>query len=140
MTVLFDKIWRFVRRYPLGCLCVAAIWYLCLFKPPRVPEVEDMAGFDKVVHVTMYLGTCGVIWWEYFRAHRKERWGRIVSLAIVGPILMSGIIELVQAYCTESRSGDWMDFLANTTGVLLAAALGHFCIRRRCVKPENKTR
>ena len=39
---------------------------------------------------------------------------------------MSGLIELLQAYCTGGRrSGDWMDFLANSVGATLALALGY---------------
>lgn len=37
---------------------------------------------------------------------------------------MSGLIELAQAYCTTCRSGDWLDFAANTVGVLLGNVIG----------------
>ena len=30
--------------------------------------------------------------------------------------------------CTD-RSGDWLDFLANSTGVLLAVVFGYYVIR-----------
>lgn len=53
------------------------------------------------------------------------------------PILMSGVIELAQEYCTEARSGEWADFAANSTGVVLAALLGHFVLRRH-IHPKNK--
>ena len=33
-------------------------------------------------------------------------------------------IELCQEYLTDCRSGDWRDFLANSVGVVLAAAIG----------------
>ncbi len=42
---------------------------------------------------------------------------------------MSGAIELAQEYLTTNRSGDYIDFAANSTGVLLAAVIGHFCLR-----------
>jgi VanZ family protein len=36
-------------------------------------------------------------------------------------MLMGGVIEILQAYCTGGRrSGDWIDFLADAVGVLLA--------------------
>ena len=59
------------------------------------------------------------------------------SNAIIAPILMSGVIELAQEYCTEARSGEWADFAANSTGVVLAALLGHFVLRRH-IHPKNK--
>ncbi len=42
---------------------------------------------------------------------------------------MSGCIEILQANCTETRSGDWMDFAANCTGVLLATLLAYYVWR-----------
>ena len=40
-------------------------------------------------------------------------------------IIMSGVIELIQEYCTwGQRSGDWLDLAANAAGVTLAAVLG----------------
>jgi hypothetical protein len=38
---------------------------------------------------------------------------------------MSGLIELAQAYCTGGRrSGEWLDFLANSTGATLMLGVG----------------
>lgn len=44
--------------------------------------------------------------------------------------MMSGLIELLQAYCTGGRrSGDWLDFLANATGATLGCLLGYLVYR-----------
>lgn len=114
---------RIAGRFPFTLVCVALIWYLCLFRAPRVRVLSDIEGFDKVVHVSMYLGTCCVFWAEYARS--KFRWGRLrlALVTVAFPIAMSGVIELAQEYLTDYRSGDWMDFLANSCGVLLAWAL-----------------
>ena len=46
-------------------------------------------------------------------------------MAIAAPIVASGIIELLQEYCTGGcRSGDWLDLAANSLGVALAAIIG----------------
>lgn len=101
-------------------ICVCLIWYLSLFRPPHVRLFEGGLGLDKVVHGVMYLGTCSVFWLEYLRSRRQ--WSRIklTLIAVVVPILMSGIIELAQTYCTTYRSGELADLLANSIGVLLA--------------------
>ena len=39
------------------------------------------------------------------------------------PIAISGLLELLQEYATDCRSGDWYDFVANTLGVLTAAGV-----------------
>jgi glycopeptide antibiotics resistance protein len=38
---------------------------------------------------------------------------------------MSGLLELLQEYCTFGhRNGDWLDLAANTMGVTLGALIG----------------
>lgn len=108
-----------LRRFPLTLFCVALIWYLCLFKPPST-SLGRIAGFDKFVHISMYLGTCSVFWVEYFRSRRTLSRPTLFVVGVLSPVLMSGIIELVQEYCTTYRGGDWADLAANSLGVLLA--------------------
>ena len=110
----------FIKKFPLTLLCVLTIWYLCLFRPPHVSLFDGIAFFDKWVHVSMYLGTCSIFWFEYLRS--SWQWSLMTQalVAVVAPIMMSGLIELAQAYLTTYRSGDWADFIANSTGVLLA--------------------
>ena len=44
---------------------------------------------------------------------------------------MGGILELMQAYLTTCRSGEWLDFVANTIGVCLGTVLGLLMKNRR---------
>lgn len=125
-----SRLIRFVKRYPLSLLCVAAIWYLCLlFNAPRT-RLNDVPLIDKWVHVAMYLGTCSLIWFEYLRAHRRPQWRRLLTWAVVAPAAMSGLIEWLQANATAMRSGDWADFAANCIGIVLAALLGRYVLPR----------
>ena len=83
--------------------------------------------------MAMYGGTTSVFWLEYWRfeaANKKWSERKLLALAVAFPILMSGLIELLQAYCTGGRrSGDWMDFLANSCGVLLGLVIGLTAMR-----------
>lgn len=74
----------------------------------------------------MYGGTCVVIWGEYLYRHKHSfDKVKLIIWAWLAPIVMSGVIELLQAYCTGGRrSGDWIDLAANAIGVTLAAAIG----------------
>jgi len=115
---------HFVRNYPFSCILFIAIWYLSLFfNAPETP-LNDIKLIDKWVHIVMYGGTCTVLWIEYIRQHQHLDYESLGFWAIGAPIIMSGIIELLQAYCTTNRNGDWYDLLANSIGVLLAAAIG----------------
>lgn len=126
---------QIVREYPLTTLCVALIWYLSFFTPPQT-ELDNVAFIDKWVHIAMYGGTCGVFWVEYFWKCADHRtMGNRVKLLLyawLAPIVMSGIIELLQEYCTNGRrSGDWLDLAANATGVSLAALMAFTWARKR---------
>lgn len=111
-----------LKKFPLTLICVALIWYLCLMRTPSL-KIHTFNGFDKCVHICMYLGTCSLFWLEYFRSRLKAKRQTLFGVAVVAPILMSGVIELAQEYLTTCRSGDWLDFAANSIGVLLAFAL-----------------
>ena len=109
-------------------LCILLIWYLCFFTPPKT-KLDEVTNFDKLVHCCMYLGTMSIYWIEHWRRCIRRRLTnrplREITVALLAPIMMSGIIELLQAYCTVGRrSGDWADLAANTVGVVLAYILG----------------
>ena len=114
---------QIVRKYPLSLLCVLLIGVLSL--APYFPEtpLDDVAFIDKWTHLVMYGGTCTVIWWEYLRSHSALN-SRKLLFTLVGMILLGGLMELLQAYCTTIRSGEWLDFWADSIGVLLGYAIG----------------
>lgn len=114
----------YIKKYPLSLLVILAVIYLSFFRPPST-ELNTIPYIDKVVHVCMYFGMSGMLWFEFFRAHRREEaslWHAWVG-ACLCPILFSGAVELLQEYCTTYRGGDWLDFAANATGALLASAV-----------------
>jgi VanZ family protein len=102
----------------------ALIWYLSFFTPPQT-ELDNVEFIDKWVHIIMYGGTCVVLWIEYARQHRTPDHEKLFFWAWLSPIVMSGIIELLQEYATGGRrSGEWLDLAANSTGITLAAIIG----------------
>lgn len=119
---------QFLRHYPFSILTTLVIWYLSFFTPPQT-SLEEITNFDKLVHLCMYGGLSSVLWIEYLIHHAIIQKWKLAIECILFPILMSGCIEILQAYCTDNRSGDWMDFAANTVGALLAALAGHFVYR-----------
>lgn len=121
-----QKMAHIVRKYPLSLLCLALIALLS-FTPffPETP-LDDVAFIDKWTHLVMYGGTTSVIWWEYLRTHQQLNASKLLLWACLGMILLGGLVELGQAYCTTTRSGEWLDFWADTIGVLLGNLLGWF--------------
>ena len=119
---------QILRHYPFSILRILAIWYLSFFTPPHT-QLEEINNFDK-------LGTCMHVWWSQFHyriehliRHKQIKKIQLTIGGILLPILMSGIIEILQSQCTDNRSGDWMDFIANCTGILLASLAGYYIYR-----------
>lgn len=113
-----------IKNYPLSVIYIIIIWVVCLMDVPETP-LSNVRFIDKWTHIVMYLGTCLMIWIEYKRNHVRPQWLRLLVWAWLAPALMSGLIEIIQATCTGGRrSGEWMDFYANTLGCTLAAIIG----------------
>lgn len=123
---------RYIKSYYVGLLLVALITYLSLFRPPQT-ELDTLVGFDKLVHTGMYFVLSLVLWVEFYVAHRQRPapWWHVWVGALGCPVAYSGLIELLQAYATSYRSGDWIDFLANLAGALLAAWVGSRMLKRK---------
>ena len=101
---------QYLKKYPFSLCVILAILYLSFFTPPKT-NLGEIPGFDKFAHTAMYGGLCLVIWFEYLRSHRSLNATKMCIWGFIAPILMSGVIELMQA-CTENRSGEWLDFYA----------------------------
>ncbi len=120
-----------VRKYPFSLLIILTVIYLSFFKPPATP-LDQVQNFDKLVHFSMYFGLAGVLWLEYMKSHKKNfRLKNIVFIAVVFPITFSGSIELLQEYCTTYRSGDWLDFTANSIGAITAGIVAYYFVKPR---------
>ncbi len=118
------KIQEYIKKQPISALLVLTIWVMCLVPVPESP-MQDVPFFDKWTHLVMYGVLVLVVMTEY--GHRKStiRWKRFLIFGFTAPVIMGGLVELAQAYLTfGTRSGDWLDALANATGAVLGAIIG----------------
>ena len=131
-----------MKKYPLSWFIFLVIVILSLMPIPETP-LSDVRFIDKWTHVVMYFGQAITIWYEYLRQHglrfsprphglrRQEVSRRTLGvIALAYPILLGGVLEVVQETCTHHmRSGDWLDFLADAVGALLAWCVGRWVVR-----------
>lgn len=130
----------YLKKYPISLTVIAIVIYLSFFKPPTM-EITKIPNMDKLVHLCMYGGVSGMLWIEFLRNHRKYdevMWHAWIG-AVLCPILMGGAIELLQEYCTTYRGGDWFDFLANSTGVVLATLFAYLVLRPWMLRNKKVT-
>ncbi len=124
MNKLFSNIKEHVREQPFSSAIIVVIWVICLVPIPDTP-LNNVKFFDKWTHLTMYGVLVLVIMAEYGRRKKEICWRRLLCFGLVAAVLMSGAIELAQAYLTAGvRSGDWMDFAANAAGALAGCVIG----------------
>ena len=115
---------QFVRKYPASFLLVITISVLSLIPIVQNP-VPSLEITDKWAHCLMYLTLTLCIWTEYLLRNKHPQARHLALWACAAPIIMGGVLEILQATCTGGhRSGEWLDFVANTIGVLTGSAIG----------------
>ena len=127
------KIIKFIlKRYLLTLLTLIVVLYLTFFKPfGYIPE-DKVVGLDKAAHFVMYFTLCAVFWFETYKLTLRPKPLLMAMLAVVIPILFSGVMEYLQYLLTSYRTGDFDDFVYNTIGVLVALLFSLF-ITRPCM-------
>ena len=122
---------EYIKKYPISLFLVVAIWIICLIPIPETP-LDDVPMIDKWTHFVMYGSLCSVIFAEYAYRHIKPNIKRLTICGVLLPIIMGGLIELAQAYCTGgNRSGDWIDWIADSIGVMIGTAIGSLVVYLR---------
>ena len=108
-----------MKDYVLTILVTVAIVVLSIIPIPEHAPLSDFPLIDKWVHMVMYGGLAFVMWFDRV-VRNKGNMSRVFwILMFVYPTLLGGLMELVQAYWTTCRSGDWIDFEADAIGAAL---------------------
>jgi len=127
------KLINIFRYYWKSIFMVLFIQYLS-FAPPatfeRIPTPQ-LPDFDKLVHFLMYAGLTVTLIWDH-KKHRKSNSNLqfFVLICIVFPVLLGGVVEILQSAYFAPRTGDWLDWLFDIGGVLCA------CIWMRLIRPR----
>ena len=112
-----------VKEYIWTTLVTVGIVVLSTIPIPENPPLEDVPLIDKWVHMVMYGGLVFVMWIDHaVRNKRTFSWAARIIMVLYA-IALGGAMELVQAYLTTCRSGDWIDFEADAVGALLGLLL-----------------
>ena len=107
----------------LTLLVTVIIITLSTIPIPEEAPLSDVPLIDKWVHMVMYGGLVFVMWFDrVVRSDKKIGWKNDLFMFLYATIL-GGLMELVQAYLTTCRSGDWIDFEADAIGAALGVGL-----------------
>lgn len=118
-----------LRHYPLTLSAVLVVTIMCLI-PIEDPPLKDVRFIDKWTHIVLFGGICAVCLLEKWNTGRRKSASgatppdtvssRGTWLVPIAASLYGGLVELMQAYLTTCRTGDWLDFAADSVGAVVA--------------------
>ncbi len=114
-------------QYKFSILLAIVIALLSLVPSSSMPESSlfYIKFLDKLVHFSMY-GFFGLV--ALLESRCRKQCMRYHLLLIMVIFIMSAIIEVLQATVVATRSAEWLDLLANGSG-LLAGYVAYRAIR-----------
>ena len=111
------------------------IWFLIIFVGSILPSsnIQDIKVSDKLIHFVFY---AVFSFFLFLLSHNVnfgldtliKKWTFVLTIGT----LLGFIIEWIQYALVPSRSGEWLDILANTLG-LIAMLSSTYLLKRICV-------
>jgi VanZ family protein len=116
--------------YWKSILAIIGILYLSFAPPSTFDFVESVPTFphaDKVVHFAMFFVLTAVLIYEFIKRNKKNyQTGKFLLVCILFPIVLGGVIEILQEMFFKPRSAEWLDWLMDIAGVLTAWGIFSF--------------
>jgi hypothetical protein len=113
---------KILLKYSLlfAILWTSIIFVLCCTPGRFVPTANwlELLSFDKFVHASIFFVlTC--LWLTFcFKLDKLSAPIILITLGLC--IAYGGLLEVMQATVFSQRSGDWLDFIANSFGCFMA--------------------
>lgn len=122
---------RTLRYFWPTAIVLAVIVYATISEDPT-PDIELplIPHLDKLIHAIMFGGLAGAAFFDLQRADTSRRRG-LGAMAIIcaATALLGAVDEVAQATLTTDRAGDFFDWLADCTGILVAFAAAPPAVR-----------
>lgn len=110
----------------LAMLWMALIWLLSSLPAKELPDVEIM-GIDKLAHFSIYF-----IWGLLVNLYLIKRKGSLRAYLMAYTLmLISAALDEYHQILIPGRSVSIYDFLANSSGLIAALAIGRILCSRR---------
>ena len=111
-----------IKNNKFSILISLIILYLSLANAKTFEKVElfDFKYLDKLVHFGLYFVFTLIVIYEHRNYFKNTR--QLLLIALI-PFAFGSLMEICQADFTATRTGDILDVLANTGGILSALYL-----------------
>ncbi len=105
-------------------LYTATLTFFSLYKITPKVEMGDLTIGDKILHASSYFVLFSIWKLSFFlKAENNVSYKSIIIKIAVACIAFGMLIEVLQGTLTSYRQPDWLDVIANSTGVLIASIL-----------------
>ncbi|WP_298782283.1 VanZ family protein [uncultured Polaribacter sp.] len=101
-----------------------SIIYLSLIKAPNLNIDLKFNNIDKIYHAIAYF-SLAFSWLFTFRNKKKK------NIIILGCIFFGIIIEILQNTLTNYRTAEYLDIVANLTGIFTALILFNLLFKKK---------
>ena len=81
---------------------------------------------DKTLHGLAYVLQAMTLLWALWRNGGKGWRGALLTFAYT--IMLGGLMEVLQATCTRTRTGEWLDLAADAIGAVVGIALSYIVL------------
>ncbi len=131
----------FIKNFWKSIIVVGCILYLSFASPSTFTGIPTFDNEDKLVHILMYLGFSFILTFEFNYATKKTKANSLIfiSVCLVFPVLLGGLVEILQPMYFAPRTASWLDWLADTIGVLIGWGLMTLLKRTAIFNRNNKT-
>ena len=111
-----------MRHFYFPVFWAVSILFLCLIDTKELPSVTylELMEFDKLVHIVLF----GLLMLSCTVALRKQTriaWAQknAMVIALLFSVVYGSVIEVVQSFMVQDRTGELYDVLANGIGAFL---------------------
>jgi VanZ family protein len=126
------SILKTIYNFRLSFLVLFAISYLSFAAPSTFQGIPSFNNEDKLIHVLFYLTFSGALIFEFSKLKGKTTQLIFVLICALFPILIGGLIEIIQPNLPIPRTASWLDWLSDILGV----AIGWSVMRLLSIKPS----
>lgn len=133
------KIINTLFRYWESIILALGILYLSFAPPSTFQGVPSFTYEDKLVHLLLYAGLTCVLIFDFRRYAKNNKTNTLgfVSVCLVFPVFLGGLVEILQPMYFAPRTGEWSDLLSDILGTLLGLLVMY--LLRLMPKTTNKT-
>lgn len=111
----------FLNNYWKSFLFTLLLFYLSFARPASFAEINVVNLTDKAAHYLVYVAFGLVLIFDYLKVKGTDFSRKSFYLTcIIAPIVLGGLIEIVQETFFKPRSAEWLDWLCDIVGILTA--------------------